>query len=172
LVAAALGVVGDGDLWPRQGGELLVEGGLVGLHEQQVGGVLDADQPVGVGVLVWSASAVITAPLNSTPSSSGWNWRIPVGGAVHVGLGEDRAAGVVHHGEQVDLRAGVVAAAAQGLPSTATAPRHAGWGGGAAGRPATREITGGRLRFLLQSASVGDAGRSRACQGGPNGRWE
>src|SRR5215218_1144069 len=31
--------------------ELLVQGGLVGLHDQQVGGVLDADQPVGVGVL-------------------------------------------------------------------------------------------------------------------------
>jgi hypothetical protein len=30
-------------------------------------------------------------------------------------LGEDRAAGVVHRGQQVDLRAGVVAAAAQGL---------------------------------------------------------
>jgi hypothetical protein len=36
-------------------------------------------------------------------------------GGLHVGLGEDRAAGVVHHGEQVDRRPGVVAAAAQSL---------------------------------------------------------
>jgi hypothetical protein len=35
-----------------------------------------------------------------------------VGGVVDVGLAEDRAGGVVHRGEQVDLRAWVVAAAA------------------------------------------------------------
>jgi hypothetical protein len=68
---------------------------------------------------------------------------------LHVGLGEDRTSGVIHHGEQVDRRAGVVAAAAQGLAVDRDRPRHAGWARGAAGRPATREITDGRLRFLL-----------------------
>jgi hypothetical protein len=38
-----------------------------------------------------------------------------VDGVVDVGLGEDRAGGVLHRGKQVDLRAGAVAAAAQGL---------------------------------------------------------
>jgi hypothetical protein len=38
VVAAALGVVGDGDLWPRQGGELLVEGGWVGWPSRAAGG--------------------------------------------------------------------------------------------------------------------------------------
>jgi hypothetical protein len=47
-VAAVAGVVGDGDLAPGQALQLAVEGGLVGLHDQQVGGVLLSDQPVGV----------------------------------------------------------------------------------------------------------------------------
>ncbi len=45
---AVASVVGDGDLAPGQGGELLVERGLVALHDQDVGGVLVGDQPVGV----------------------------------------------------------------------------------------------------------------------------
>jgi hypothetical protein len=47
-MAAVAGAVGDGDLVPRQGDELLVEGGLVVLDDQQPGGVLVGDQPVGV----------------------------------------------------------------------------------------------------------------------------
>jgi hypothetical protein len=47
-VAAVAGVVLDGDLVPGQGGELVVQGGLVGLDDQQVVGVLVGDQPVGV----------------------------------------------------------------------------------------------------------------------------
>jgi hypothetical protein len=47
-VAAVAGVVGDRDLVPRQGLELVVQGGLVGLDDQQVGGVLVGDQPLGV----------------------------------------------------------------------------------------------------------------------------
>jgi hypothetical protein len=47
---------------------------------------------------------------------------------IDVGLGEDRAGGVVHRGEQVDLRVGVVAAAAQGLAvDRDQPPRRAGW---------------------------------------------
>jgi len=47
VVAAVVGVVGDGDLAPGQGGQL-VQGTRVGPDEQDVGGVLQADQPVGV----------------------------------------------------------------------------------------------------------------------------
>jgi hypothetical protein len=50
-VTAVAGVVLGGDVAPRQSLELLVQGGLVGLDDQQVGGVLGGDQPVGVGVL-------------------------------------------------------------------------------------------------------------------------
>jgi len=41
-------VVGDRDLAPRQELELAVQGGLVGLDDQEVGGVLVGDQPLGV----------------------------------------------------------------------------------------------------------------------------
>jgi len=36
-VASVTGAVGDGDLAPRQGGQLVVEGGLVGLDDQDIG---------------------------------------------------------------------------------------------------------------------------------------
>jgi hypothetical protein len=44
-VAAVAGVVLDGDLPPGQDLELVVQGGLVGLDDQQVGGVLVGDEP-------------------------------------------------------------------------------------------------------------------------------
>jgi hypothetical protein len=75
-VAAVAGVVLDGDLPPGQGSELLVQGGMVGLDEQQVGGVLDGDQPLGVLTVGVRASAVTTRPARSKPSSSGRNWVI------------------------------------------------------------------------------------------------
>jgi hypothetical protein len=46
--------------------------------------------------------------------------------AVHLGLAQDRTAGVIHRGEQVDRRAGVVAAAAQGLAVDCDRPPRAG----------------------------------------------
>jgi hypothetical protein len=39
VVTAVTGVVGDGDLAPGQAGQLMVQRGLVGLHDQQVGGL-------------------------------------------------------------------------------------------------------------------------------------
>jgi hypothetical protein len=39
-VAAVAGLVSDADVAPGQGGELVVQGGLVGLDGQQLGGVL------------------------------------------------------------------------------------------------------------------------------------
>jgi hypothetical protein len=50
-MAAVTGVVLGGDVAPGQDLELLVQRGLVVLHDQHVGGVLDADQPVGVFTL-------------------------------------------------------------------------------------------------------------------------
>ena len=47
-MAAVAGVVGDGDLAPGQRPELLVQAGLVALHDQHVGGLLVGDQPVGM----------------------------------------------------------------------------------------------------------------------------
>jgi hypothetical protein len=47
-VAAVAGVVGDRDLVPGQELELAVQGGLVGLDDQDLGGVLVGDQPLGV----------------------------------------------------------------------------------------------------------------------------
>jgi hypothetical protein len=47
-VAAVVCLVRHGDVWPRQGLELLVERGLVALHDQEVGGELVSDQPVGM----------------------------------------------------------------------------------------------------------------------------
>src|SRR5215203_1292602 len=47
-VAAVAGAVGDGDLAPGQASQLVVQGGLVALDDQEVGGVLVGDQPLGV----------------------------------------------------------------------------------------------------------------------------
>ena len=114
-VAAVAGVVDDGYLAPRQGGELVVQGGLVGLDDQDVGGVLVGDQPVGVLTLgvhgvggQHPAGQVQALQERLEPGDL-------VGLGVHVALAEDRAGGVVHRGEQVDLLLAVVAAAAQGL---------------------------------------------------------
>jgi hypothetical protein len=53
VVAAVVCLVRHGDVWPRQSLELLVERGLVerglvALHDQEVGGELVGDQPVGM----------------------------------------------------------------------------------------------------------------------------
>jgi hypothetical protein len=63
-----------------------------------------------------------------------------VGLAVHLGLGQDRAAGVVHRGEQMHRQPGVMAAAAQGLAVDRDRPT----------RPARRRRRpGGRWGWLL-----------------------
>jgi len=111
-VAAVAGVVGDRDIAPRQGGELMVEAGLVGLDDQDVRGVFVGDQPVGMLALgVHGVGG--DDPAGQVQAVQ--QWPEPgdlVGLGVDVGLGQDRAGGVVHGGEQVDLREGVVAGAA------------------------------------------------------------
>jgi hypothetical protein len=86
-VAAVAGVVGDGDLAPGQGGQLVVQGGLVGLDDQQVGGVLGGDQPVGVGVLGVERVGGDHSAGEVQPLQQGSELGDLVGGGVHVGLG-------------------------------------------------------------------------------------
>jgi hypothetical protein len=77
VVAAVVCLVRHGDVWPRQSLELLVERGLVALHDQEVGGELVGDQPVGMLTLgVHGVSAVTTVAARSRRSSSGRNWVI------------------------------------------------------------------------------------------------
>jgi hypothetical protein len=111
-VAAVVGGVGDRDLAPRQALELLLQRGLVGLDDQQVGGVLVGDQPVGVLTLgvqgVGGEDGVGEVhSLQQRPEPGDL-----VGGVVHLGLGQDRAGGVVHRRQQVHRRGLVVTAAA------------------------------------------------------------
>jgi hypothetical protein len=47
-VAVVASVVDDGNVRPWQGLELVMQPGLIVLHDQQVGGVLGGDQPVGM----------------------------------------------------------------------------------------------------------------------------
>ena len=138
VVAAVAGTVGDGDLAPGEAGELVVEGGLVGLDDQQVGGVLVGDQPVGVLALGvhgvggdHGAGEVHAVQQRLEPGDL-------VGGGVHLGLGQDRVAGVVHRREQVHRQPGVMAAAAQGLAvdRDRPPPRRPGWGSLLVGQPA------------------------------------
>jgi hypothetical protein len=112
VVAAVAGVVGDGDLAPGQRLELLVQRGLVGLDDQQVGGVLLGDQPVGVGVLGVQRVGGNDRPGKVLPLQQGWELGDLVGGGVHVGLSQDHAGGVVHRGQQVHRRPAVMTGAA------------------------------------------------------------
>jgi hypothetical protein len=89
VVAAVAGVVGDGDLAPGQGLELLVQRGLVGLHDQQVGGLLDGDQPVGVGVLGVQRVGGDHPPGKVQPVQQRPELSDLVGCAVHLGLAQD-----------------------------------------------------------------------------------
>jgi hypothetical protein len=78
---------------------------------------------------VCMASAVTTHLARSSLSSSGRNWVISLV-AVHLGLGQDYRAGVVHHRQQVHRRPAVVTATAQGLAVDGDRPpRRAGDGG-------------------------------------------
>src|SRR6266508_432216 len=72
-VAAVAGVVGDGDVWPGQELELVLERGLVAFDGQQVGGVLVGDQPVGVRTLGVHGVGGQDPPGQVQASSSGWN---------------------------------------------------------------------------------------------------
>jgi hypothetical protein len=74
------GVLGEGDIadvMQRLDApvpfELVVERGLVGLHDQQVGGVLWVTSQSACSRWVWSASTVTTAAARSRRSSSGRN---------------------------------------------------------------------------------------------------
>jgi hypothetical protein len=113
---AAMGVLAGAvhhrELPPRQPGELGVQGWLVGLDDQQVGGVLLGDQPVSMSVLgverVGGDDGVGQVQVVQQRPELG----DLVGRVVHLGLCQDRAGGVVHRRQQVHLPVAVVAAAA------------------------------------------------------------
>jgi hypothetical protein len=108
-------MVGDGDLAPGQRLELLVQRGLVGLGDQQVGGVLHGDQPVGMLTLGVERIGGDHRAGQVQPLEQRLEPGDLAGGVGDVGLGQDRAGGVVHRGQQVHLRGSVVATATQGL---------------------------------------------------------
>jgi len=111
-VAAVAGVVCDGDIAPGQELELLVERGLVALHEQQVGGVLVGDQPVGVLALGMQGVGGDHG-VGQVQAVQQWpELGDLVGLAIDPCLAQDAAAGVIHDRQQVHLCALVVAAAA------------------------------------------------------------
>jgi len=91
----------------------MVEAGLVGLDDQHVGGVLDADQPVGVLTLgverVGSDHGVGEVQAVQQRPELGDLLRL----AVHPPLRQHRPAAVGQRRQQVHRRGAVVAAAAQ-----------------------------------------------------------
>jgi hypothetical protein len=106
-MAAVAGGVGDGDLAPWQALELLAQRGLVGLDDQQPGGVLVGDQPLGVlalgmhGIGRHDGVGQVQA-LQQRPEPGDL-----FGGVVHLGLCQDRAGGVVHRRQEVSSAAAV-----------------------------------------------------------------
>jgi hypothetical protein len=169
VVAPVADVVCDGDVAPGQGGQLVVQGGLVGLDDQHIRGVLVGDQPVGLLALGMERVGGDDPPGQVQPLQQGPEPGDLVGGGLHVGLTQDRTGGVVHHREQLDLRVGVVAAAAQGLAidRDRLPPRHpgcrrrpGGWWGRLVGQPGADD--------LVQRVGV-DAGQ-HAAHGGLGGR--
>jgi hypothetical protein len=116
-------------------------GWLVGLDDQQVGGLLDADQPVSVGVLGVQRVRGDHPPGQVQPLQQGPEPGDLVGGVVHVGLGQDRTAGVIHRRQQLHLGPAVVAAAA-GSFRRPRPPAAASRAVVAAGQPARRRWRG------------------------------
>jgi hypothetical protein len=114
-VAAVAGVVGNGELLPGQELELVVQRGLVAFDDQQVGGVLVGDQPVGVltlgvhGVGGDDPSGQVQV-FQQRPEPGDL-----IGLGVDVDLSQDGTTGVLHRRQQVHRGGVVVAAAAQGL---------------------------------------------------------
>jgi hypothetical protein len=124
-VAAVVGLIGDGDLAPGQGGKLVVQRGLVGLDDQQVGGALVGDQPVSVLTLGMERVGGDDPPSKVQPLPQ---WLDPgdlVGGVVDLGLGQDRTAGVSIPASRWTRGLGWWPLPRRVLPSTATACRHA-----------------------------------------------
>jgi hypothetical protein len=104
-VGLVAGAVGDGDVVPGQAGAAVQQGGLVGLDDEQVVGLLAGDQELGgVGVGLECIGGDDHAG-KVQPVQQGLEGGDLAGGAVDLALGEHGAGGVVHRGEQVDLAA-------------------------------------------------------------------
>ena len=109
------------------------------------------DQPLGVLALGMQRVGGDHPPGKVQPLEQRPELGDLVGLAVHVGLGQDRTGGVVHHRQQVHLRPAVVAGAAQGLAVDRDRPPR---------RPGCRWRPGGRCRGLL----VGQPSADRAVE--------
>ena len=108
-----------------------MQGGLVGLDDEQVGGVLVADQPVGV--LALGVQGVGGQDLPGKVQALQQRLEpgdLVGGGGVHLGLGQDGTAAVVHGASRCTGAVWWWPLPRRVLPSTATACRHAGRGGG------------------------------------------
>jgi hypothetical protein len=115
-VGLVAGAVSHGHVVPGQAGAACQQGGLVGLDREQVVRVLVGHQELGrVGVGVQRVGGDHRAGQVEAGQQRP-HARDFAGGAVDLALGQDRAGGVVHRGEQVDPAAvGWAAGAAQGL---------------------------------------------------------
>jgi hypothetical protein len=159
-VAAVVGLVHHGDVAPRQGGQLVMQRGLVGLDDQQVGGLLAGDQPVGVLALGMERVGADDPPGEVQTVQQRPEPGDLVGRVVHVGLAQDRTGGVVHRGQQVHRRPAVITAAAQGLAvDRDRPPPRQGWWWLLVGQPSADD--------LVQRVGV-DAGQ-HAAHGGLGG---
>jgi hypothetical protein len=91
-------------LLPGQGGAVVQQGGLVGLDDEQVVGLLAGDQELGgVGVALQGVGG--DDPGQVQPLQQWLEGGDLARGAVDLALGQHRAGGVVHRRQQVDLAA-------------------------------------------------------------------
>jgi hypothetical protein len=125
-VAAVAGLVQHGYALPGQALAAVQQKGLVGLDDQQVVGLLVGDQELG-GLRVGLERVGGDYHIGQVEPVQQWLQAGDLaGGAVDLALGQHRAAGVVHTGQQVDLAA-VVAGAAQRLAVHGHRPRPPRW---------------------------------------------
>jgi hypothetical protein len=125
-VAAVAGAIQHGHALPGQALAAVQQGRLVGLDDQQVVGLLVGDQELG-GLRVGLERVGGDHHIGQVEVDQQWLQAGDfAGGAVDPALGQHRAAGVVHTGQQVDLAA-VAAGAAQGLAVHGQRPRPPRW---------------------------------------------
>ena len=104
-VRLVAGAVPDGDVVPGQGGAAVQQRGLVGLDHEQVVGLLAGDQELGTSGVGVQRIGGDHHPVKVQAAKQWLEAGDLAGGAVDLALGQHRAAGVVHRGQQVDLAA-------------------------------------------------------------------
>ena len=143
-VRLVAGAIHDRDVVPRQALAAGQQGGLVGLDGEQVVGLLAGHQELGGGGVGVQRVGGHDHAGKIQVGQQGLEGGHLARRAVDLALGEHRAGGVVHRGEQVDLPALGAAGAAQGLASTATARQRLATGlGRSRSRPSRPRILDG-----------------------------